>query len=255
MPTATPFTALGQEFGLPFCDVVDVSDWIRFTTLSGYTESSSGSATQQSINDSLILAHKLLYNLYSVSGTAEYTLTDTNTNPNPNVGTVNVSDVSINKEPSTAICNFNGRTEVNSDGPSTNYRTRITGGTTSIVQMHYNGELIGFGGNLGEVLARLPYARCSVSLSYGQPDEYDNTDPQIQYESENVSLNGMWFTSQAFGRSLYGNLGTPIDEYTITLDASLRKAEVEASRTLNNAAITAEVSCELTGSAEFYTYT
>lgn len=254
MPTANKFMALGREFGLPFCQVVDVSDWIRFTTLSGYTESSSGSATQQSIDDSLILAHKLLYNLYSVSGTAEYTLTDTNTNPNPNTGTVNVSDVSINKEPSTAICSFNGRTEVNSDGPSSNYRTSITGGTTSIVQMHYNGDLIGFGGNLGTVSARLPYARCNVSLSYGQPNEYDNTNPQIQYESENVSLNGMWFTSQAFGRSLYGSLGTPIDEYTITLDPSLRKAEVEASRTLNNAAITAEVSCELTGSTAFYTY-
>ena len=252
MPEATPFAALGREFGLPNCTRVDVDDWVRYSTLSGYT--GVGQVTQQDIDDSLIQAHKLLYNLYSLTGTAEYVYTDTRVNPDPNAGTESVSDVAIELEPRTAVCSINGRTALNSVEKTTNNYVRISAGTTRIVQMYVNDELIGFGGTLGIAQSSVPWSRCFVRLTYGQETAFDNTDPQEQRESANIVLGGMGFTSIAFGRSLFGDIPT-YDTYTITLDAASRTASVDAERDFGvNGAIVANTAVDLTGGTTFYTY-
>lgn len=252
MPTAIPFTALGKEFGLPNCNRVDVDNWVRYSTLSGYT--GVGQVTQQDIDDSLIQAHKLLYNLYSLAGTAEYVYTDTSTNPDPNAGTESVSGVTIELEPRTAVCSLYGRTALNSVRKSTNNYVRMAGGASGIVQMYVNDELIGFGGSIGSAESRLPWSRCSVSLTYGQPTAFDNTDPQRQRESANTVFGGMGFTSIAFGRSLFGSLPEQ-DTYTIALDAAARTASVDAERDFgDDGAIVADTAVNLTGGTEFYTY-
>jgi len=252
MPTATPFTALGREFGLPNCTRVDVDDWVRYSTLSGYT--GVGQVTQQDIDDSLIQAHKLLYNLYSLTGTAEYVYTDTSATPGPNTGTESVSGVAIELEPITAVCSLYGRTASNSIQKASNNYVRMEAGTTRIVQMYVNDELIGFGGTLGTASSRLPWSRCFVRLTYGQETAFDNTDPQEQRESANIVLGGMGFTSIAFGRSLFGDIPT-YDTYTITLDAAARTASVDAERDFGvNGAIVADTAVDLTGGTTFYTY-
>jgi len=66
MPIAEKFKALGAGNGFPFClEKVDVSIYDNWITLGGV---SSGTATQQQINESLKNAIKLYWNLYSGTG-------------------------------------------------------------------------------------------------------------------------------------------------------------------------------------------
>lgn len=73
MPTATPFAALGKGNGFPFClGRVDVDDFDYWTTLGGYNKDSeeiTGTALEESINESLIQAMKIYWNLYAINGT------------------------------------------------------------------------------------------------------------------------------------------------------------------------------------------
>ena len=74
MPTADSFTALGRCNGFPFCPAkVDVSGFAHWITLGGV---SSGSASQSEINESLVNAMKLFWNLYSIKGSFSCALTN-----------------------------------------------------------------------------------------------------------------------------------------------------------------------------------
>jgi len=74
MPTATSFTALGRGNGFPFCPAkVNVSTYANWITLGGV---SSGSASESQINESLVNAMKLWWNLYSMTGSFSCALTN-----------------------------------------------------------------------------------------------------------------------------------------------------------------------------------
>jgi len=66
MPTATSFAALGRGNGFPSCaSKIDVSQYAHWVTLGGV---SSGGASESQINQSLVNAMKLWWNLYSSKG-------------------------------------------------------------------------------------------------------------------------------------------------------------------------------------------
>ena len=66
MPTATSFTALGRGNGFPFCATKkNVSGFTNWITLGGV---SGGSASTSQINESLVNAMKLWWNLNSITG-------------------------------------------------------------------------------------------------------------------------------------------------------------------------------------------
>lgn len=78
MPTADSFTALGRGNGFPFCATkVDVSGFDNWITLSGV---SSGSASRSQINESLVNAIKLWWNLNSITGSFSASTTDSEEN-------------------------------------------------------------------------------------------------------------------------------------------------------------------------------
>ena len=74
MPTATSFTALGRGNGFPFCATKkNVSGFTNWITLGGV---SGGSASTSQINQSLVNAMKLWWNLNSITGSFSASSTD-----------------------------------------------------------------------------------------------------------------------------------------------------------------------------------
>jgi len=78
MPTADSFIALGRGNGFPFCaPKQDVSGFTNWITLGGV---SSGSASGSQINESLVNAMKLWWNLNSITGSFSASTTDSEEN-------------------------------------------------------------------------------------------------------------------------------------------------------------------------------
>jgi hypothetical protein len=68
MPTATSFNALGRGNGFPFCgSKQDVSSFDKWQTLGGYKDTDTDDVTPSQINQSLVNAVKIYWNLYGLS--------------------------------------------------------------------------------------------------------------------------------------------------------------------------------------------
>jgi hypothetical protein len=67
MPVAEKFKALGAGNGFPFCPFkINVLNYTKWCTLSGFNDESGGAPTQTQINDSHALAVKLYFNAYKL---------------------------------------------------------------------------------------------------------------------------------------------------------------------------------------------
>lgn len=74
MLEAEKFKALGAGNGFPFCPTkIEVSNYSKWTTFSGYNSDSEGDPTQAQIDESFALAVKLLWNLASCEASASAT--------------------------------------------------------------------------------------------------------------------------------------------------------------------------------------
>jgi hypothetical protein len=68
MPVAQKFKALGAGNGFPYClPKVNVLDFTKWTTLSGFNNESGGTPTQTQIDNSFALALKLFWNAYKLN--------------------------------------------------------------------------------------------------------------------------------------------------------------------------------------------
>jgi hypothetical protein len=68
MPVAEKFKALGAGNGFPYClPKVNVLDFTKWTTLSGFNNESGGTPTQTQIDNSFALALKLFWNLNGIT--------------------------------------------------------------------------------------------------------------------------------------------------------------------------------------------
>jgi len=68
MPVAEKFKALGAGNGFPFClPKVNVLEYTKWTTFSGFNDESGGAPTQTQIDNSFALAVKLFWNGYKLN--------------------------------------------------------------------------------------------------------------------------------------------------------------------------------------------
>lgn len=68
MPVAEKFKALGAGNGFPFClPKVNVLEYTKWTTFSGFNDGSGGAPTQTQIDNSFALALKLFWNGYKLN--------------------------------------------------------------------------------------------------------------------------------------------------------------------------------------------
>tara|TARA_R110000803_G_C11979749_1_gene320610 strand:+ start:2055 stop:2774 length:720 start_codon:yes stop_codon:yes gene_type:complete len=152
MPTATPFTALGEGNGFPFCPArVDVDTFDYWTTFSGFNKNSTGSPSEQDIFDSLTLGMKLFWNLHEMSATAEVSFPTGN----------DIADVILTApqntnplKPSERIC---GNILTSSKASGSNRLTIYI----RIGRMYLNGEFIGYG--LDRSAERRPFSSRAIS--------------------------------------------------------------------------------------------
>jgi hypothetical protein len=97
MPTATPFTALGRGNGFPFCpSKVNVSTYDYWTTFSGVNKNNP-TTSDALIQESLALAMKFYWNIYSVNVT-------TNTQTNSENEEYSVSSAIADATPVERVC-------------------------------------------------------------------------------------------------------------------------------------------------------
>ena len=226
MPVAESFNALGVGNGFPECLGLEVTtfDLDRWTTLSGVNKDNVGSfnggALDDKIAESLILAMKLYWNLYSVDAYSEAKFVNTSVNDTAIADGANVSG--DYEEPKSRICGaasgFSGE-QVGSVFADIS----IVGARP--VRMTNNGTLVGYslgvaGGSVVGIRANsVSSAVTSLTLSNHTIEEQTDTSNQI-YDYAYVDLGGMNLVCAVSARRTIGTATLTVDAANLTAESA-----------------------------------